>query len=332
MFDDHRDVWVFLDSFRGEPKRVGVELLGAGRVLADSLGQRLAAVVIGEEVERGVAAAREFGADIAYVVKGDSYREYSTDAFGDALVGLCEENKPDTLLIGATVNGRDLASKVAVSLRTGLTADCTALSVEEDTGNVVWERPTFGGNLYARILCAESRPQMGTIRPGAFGLPCSRHNEEMEVVEAVFPEKASRTKIIDFVEEVCEGLSLEEAPVVVSGGRGMRGPENFTLLEELADILGGTVGCSRAVVEAGWMPQARQVGQTGTTVSPEVYFACGISGAVQHVAGMEKSSIIVAINRDEDAPIFSVADYCLVGDVFEILPALIEELRERQGS
>lgn len=332
MFDDHRDVWVFLDSFRGVPKRVGIELLGAGRVLADGLGQRLAAVVIGEDVEHGVAVAREFGADVAYVVKGSAYREYSTDAFGDALVGLCRVHKPDTLLIGATVNGRDLASKVAVSLHTGLTADCTALSVEEGTGNVVWERPTFGGNLYARILCAESRPQMGTIRPGAFGLPCSRQNEAMEIVEAAFPEKTPRTKVIDFMEEVCDGLSLEEAPVVVSGGRGMHGPENFAMLEELADILGGAVGCSRAVVEAGWMPQARQVGQTGTTVSPEVYIACGISGAVQHVAGMEKSSIIVAINRDEDAPIFSVADYCLVGDVFEIVPALIEELRERQGS
>lgn len=329
-FEKYRDVWVFLDCFDGEPKRVSIELLGEGRKLADALGQHLAAIVIGKNVDRGIETAHELDADIVYVIQGTEYERYSSDAYGQALLHLCEIYRPDTVLIGATVNGRDLASKVAVTLRTGLTADCTALSIEEGTGNVVWERPTFGGNLYARILCADTRPQMGTVRPGAFEKPASDPNGKAEIIPVDFHPQGMRMTVTDFIRTVCDdGIPIGEASVVVSGGRGMHKPENFTMLQELADLLGGAVGCSRAVVDAGWMPQIRQVGQTGTTVAPGVYIACGISGAVQHVAGMGKSDVIIAINRDETAPIFEVADYCLVGDLFEIVPAITKELKAR---
>lgn len=330
-FEQYKDVWVFLDCFQGEPKRVSLELLGEGRKIAESLGQRLAAVAIGSDTNRAVQAAGAFGADVVYVVEGNEYEAFSTDAYGSALIQLCEKYLPDTVLIGATANGRDLASKTAVALHTGLTADCTALSVEADTGNVVWERPAFGGNLYARILCAESRPQMGTVRSGAFQQPEAVSGRQAEVVRVELPAAKSRTRTIDFVEALLDGeIPVADASVVVSGGRGMRAPEHFSLLKELADLLGGTVGCSRAAVDAGWMPQRRQVGQTGTTVTPNIYFACGISGAVQHLAGMSESDIIVAVNCDEAAPIFEVADYCLVGDVFEVIPAIIEELKARR--
>lgn len=332
-FETCKDVWVFIECFQGQPKSVGLELLGQGRKLADGLKQSLCAIVIGKDVDAAVKAAGLYGADKVYVVKGDEYENYSADAYGHVFLELCKQYDPNTILVGATVNGRDLGSKIAVSLRTGLTADCTALSVDEETGNVVWERPAFGGNLYAQILCSETRPQMGTCRPGAFKKPEMTPDNQPEIitVDIHTPAEMIRTKVIDFI-KACEDndMRLDEAEVIVSGGRGMKSAENFAILKELADVLGGTVGCSRAAVDAGWMPQTKQVGQTGSTVSPKIYFACGISGAVQHVAGMSESGTIVAINKDETAPIFEVADYCMVGDVFEIVPALVKELKARQ--
>lgn len=334
-FETCKDVWVFIECFNGQPKSVGLELLGQGRKLALGLKQKLCAVVIGKETEEAVKAAGEYGADKIYVVQGDEYEHYSADAYGHVFLELCKKYDPNTILVGATANGRDLGSKIAVSLRTGLTADCTALSVDEATGNVVWERPAFGGNLYAQILCSETRPQMGTCRPGAFKKPeKTPDNRPVVIVEEIkTPEHEIRTKVIDFL-NACEDtdLRLDEAEIIVSGGRGMKSGENFAILKELADVLCGTVGCSRAAVDAGWMPQSRQVGQTGSTVAPKIYFACGISGAVQHVAGMSESGTIIAINKDETAPIFEVADYCIVGDVFEIIPALVKELKaKKQG-
>lgn len=328
-----KDVWVFIESFEGEPKSVGLELLGQGRKLADGLQQQLCAVVIGKDTERSAEAAGEYGADKVYVVQGDEYEYYSADGYGHAFLELCRKYSPNTILVGATVNGRDLGSKIAVSLRTGLTADCTALRVDEETKDVIWERPAFGGNLYAQILCSDTRPQMGTCRPGAFKKPEPVTGRRAEVLyeEIHQPEDQIRTKVVKFI-RACEenDMKLDQAEVIVSGGRGMKNAENFGLLRELAEVLGGTVGCSRAAVDAGWMPQSRQVGQTGTTVSPKVYFACGISGAVQHVAGMSESGTIVAINKDETAPIFEVADYGITGDLFEIIPALIKELKARR--
>lgn len=331
-FDMYKDVWVFIECFQGQPKSVGFELLGQGRKLADGLKQQLCAVVIGKNVDEAVEGSARYGADKVYVVKGDEYENYTADAYGHAFLELVKKYNPNTILVGATVNGRDLGSKLAVSLHTGLTADCTALSVEEETGNVVWERPAFGGNLYAQILCGETRPQMGTCRPGAFKKPdVTPDNKPVVIEEAIHtPKEEIRTKVIEFIKAAeDQGMSLAEAEVIVSGGRGMKNAENFAVLQELADVLGGTVGCSRAAVDAGWMPQTKQVGQTGSTVSPKIYFACGISGAVQHVAGMSESGTIVAINKDETAPIFEVADYCIVGDLFEVVPALVKELKAK---
>ncbi len=332
-FEAWKDVWVFVECFKDQPKSVGLELLGQGRKLAEGLKQDLCAVVIGNDTKEAVKAAGEYGADKIYVVEGAEYEDYSADAYGNVFLKLCEKYQPNTILVGATVNGRDLGSKIAVSLRTGLTADCTALSVDEETGNVVWERPAFGGNLYAQILCSETRPQMGTCRPGAFKKPEKNPDNKPVVIreEISTPAQEIRTKVIDFI-KACEDndLRLDEAEIIVSGGRGMKSAENFSVLKELADVLCGTVGCSRAAVDAGWMPQSKQVGQTGATVSPKIYFACGISGAVQHVAGMSESGTIIAINKDETAPIFEVADYCIVGDLFEVVPALAKELKARQ--
>lgn len=332
-FDDYKNVWVFIESFEDQPKSVGLELLGQGRRLADELGQKLVAVVLGRDTTELARASALYGADQVITVDGEEYAGYSADAYGYAFLKLVDKYKPNVILIGATVNGRDLGSKLAVSLRTGLTADCTALRVDEETKNIVWERPAFGGNLYAQILCATTRPQMGTCRPGAFKMPPERPENHPECIrESIHvPQDSLRTRVLEFVKAAKSGeIPLGQAQVIVSGGRGMKNAENFALLRELADALGGTVGCSRAAVDAGWMPQSRQVGQTGTTVSPRLYIACGISGAIQHITGMSESDTIVAINKDENAPIFEVADYCIVGDLFEVIPAILKELKARR--
>lgn len=331
-FDAYKDVWVFIECFDGEPKRVGFELLGEGRKLAAALGQKLCAVVIGDKVDEAISQSALYGADKVYVVQGPEYRFYTADAYGKAMLALCEKYMPSTILVGATVNGRDLGSKLAVSLRTGLTADCTGLFVDGE--NVVWERPAFGGNLYAQIICGESRPQMGTVRAGNFKRPAPDPDNKPEIIreELHASDDEIRTKVLDFVKAVeSDGIKLEDAEIVVSGGRGMKKAENFKLLQELADVLGGAVGASRAAVDSGWVPQSRQVGQTGKTIAPTIYIACGISGAVQHLAGMSKSKIIVAINKDKTAPIFEVAHYGIVGDLFEVVPTLTKELKARKG-
>ena len=331
-FDAYKDVWVFIECFDGEPKRVGFELLGEGRKLAAALGQKLCAVVIGDKVDEAISQSALYGADKVYVVQGPEYRFYTADAYGKAMLALCEKYMPSTILVGATVNGRDLGSKLAVSLRTGLTADCTGLFVDGE--NVVWERPAFGGNLYAQIICGESRPQMGTVRAGNFKRPAPDPDNKPEIIreELHASDDEIRTKVLDFVKAVeSDGIKLEDAEIVVSGGRGMKKAENFKLLQELAGALGGAVGASRAAVDSGWVPQSRQVGQTGKTIAPTIYIACGISGAVQHLAGMSKSKIIVAINKDKTAPIFEVAHYGIVGDLFEVVPALTKELKARKG-
>ena len=324
--NDHRDIWVFLEQFDGQPKQVGCELLGQARRLADQIDQQVGAVIISNEPQNAIDMARTYGADYAYVIEGAEYAQFTTDAFSEAFEHLCEEHKPEIILVGATANGRELASHLAVALEAGLTADCTSLTIDPETATMAWERPAFGGNLYARI-CANTHPQMGTVRPGAMPVPDPQLNENMQVIREEFHPSRMRVKVKEFIEDLKDqGVSLQDAEVIVSGGRGMKSPENFKMLEELAELLGGAVGCSRSVVEEGWLPASKQVGQTGSSVSPRIYIACGISGAVQHVAGMDHSDAIVAINQDPHAPIFDVADYCIVGDVFQVIPALIEEL------
>lgn len=329
-----KDLWVYVETKEdGSALNVGIELLSPGRDLATKQGGELCAVVIGCNVDAAVKRASAYGADKIYVVEGEEYKDYSTDAYAAALCHLVEKYGPTTMLIGATPNGRDLGPRVACRLKTGLTADCTALDIDEKTGNVAWTRPAFGGNLMATILCPDHRPQIGTVRPGVFKKGV-KGEEKAEVIREDFhvaPEKI-RTEILKKIDELGgELVDLEGAEFIVSGGRGVGGPEGFAPLKELAEVLGATVGSSRAAVDSGWISHPHQVGQTGKTVAPKIYIACGISGAIQHLAGMSGSDRIIAINKDPDAPIFAVADYGIVGNLFEVVPALTAEIKKLKG-
>jgi electron transfer flavoprotein alpha subunit len=330
----YRGVWVYMERHGDKTRSVGHELLGQGRMLADTLGQELAAVLLGENLDALAKEAIASGADKVYLVEGAEYAHYSTDAYTIACVDLINTYRPAVVLIGATTDGRDLAPRVAGRLGTGLTADCTGLSIQAETGLVEWTRPAFGGNIMATILCPDHRPQMGSVRPKVFKRPTPDFNRSGEIVRVKSKVKWSdiRTKLMDVIKVSAATVNLEEAEIIVSGGRGMGKPENFTLIEELADVLGGAVGASRAAVDAGWKHPLHQVGQTGKTVGPKIYIACGISGAIQHLAGMSSSDIVIAINKDADAPIFKAADYGIVGDVLEVLPVLIEELRKQRSA
>ncbi len=330
-----KNLWVFVETDRdGKAKNAGLELLNPGARLAKAQGGRLVAVVIGCNTDSAVKSAVTYGAEIVLVVDGEEYQQYTTDAYANAFCELVKKYGPESILIGATVNGRDLAPRVSSRLGTGLTADCTSLEYDEESGNIAWTRPAFGGNLMARILCPDHRPQIGTVRPGVFKKAEPNEAREAEIIreDIHVPAEEIRTRIIEVIREAAgELVNLEEAEVIVSGGRGLGGPEKFAMLKELADALGGVVGASRAAVDAGWIPHAHQVGQTGKTVGPKLYIACGISGAIQHLAGMSGSKVIVAINKDADAPIFNVADYSIVGDLNEIVPILTEEVKKLKG-
>mgnify|MGYP001106705308 FL=1 len=329
-----KDLWVFVETNEdGTAKNVGIELLTPGKMMAGKQGGALVAVVIGCGVDEAVKAASEHGADKVIVVDGPEYKHYTTAAYAIALSTLVEKYGPTSMLIGATNNGRDLGPRVSCRLHTGLTADCTALDIDEETGNVAWTRPAFGGNLMATILCPNNRPQIGTVRPGVFKKSDAVEGKAEIIKEDVHvPEDQIRTQVIELIREMGgENVDLEGAEIIVSGGRGVGGPEGFDTIKALADVLGATVGASRAAVDAGWIAHAHQVGQTGKTVGPKLYIACGISGAIQHLAGMSGSDCIVAINKDPDAPIFDVADYGVVGNLFEVLPVLVDEIKKARG-
>ena len=329
-----KDLWVFVETNEdGSAKNVGIELLSPGKAMAAKQGGALVAVIIGHRVDAAVDAANTHGADKIIVVDGPEYQHYTTDAYAIALCALVEKYGPTSMLIGATNNGRDLGPRVSCRLHTGLTADCTALDIDEESGNVAWTRPAFGGNLMATILCPDHRPQIGTVRPGVFKKSEAVEGKAEIIKEDIHvPAEAIRTQVLELIRELDdEKVDLEGAEIIVSGGRGVGGPEGFAPVRELAKALGATVGASRAAVDSGWIPHAHQVGQTGKTVGPKLYIACGISGAIQHLAGMSGSDVIVAINKDPDAPIFDVADYGLVGDLFEVLPILSEEIRKARA-
>ena len=329
-----KDLWVYVETKEdGSAKSVGLELLNPGRDLADKQGGKLVAIVIGSGVDQAVSDASAHGADQVIVVDGPEYKNYTTDAYTAALYHLIEKYGPTTLLIGATPDGRDMGPRLACRIKTGLTADCTGLDIDPDSGNVAWTRPAFGGNLMATILCPDHRPQIGTVCPGVFKktAPVEGKAEVLREEFHVAPEQI-RTELLEVIKEAAgELVDLEGADIIVSGGRGVGGPEGFAPVKALADALGGVVGSSRAAVDAGWISHAHQVGQTGKTVAPKLYIACGISGAIQHLAGMSGSDCIVAINKDPDAPIFDVADYGIVGNLFEVLPALTEEVKKLKG-
>ena len=329
-----KDLWVFVETNEdGTAKNVGIELLTPGKMMAGKQGGALVAVVIGSNVDEAVKAAAEHGADKVIVVDGPEYAHYTTDAYAIALCTLVEKYGPTSMLIGATNNGRDLGPRVSCRLKTGLTADCTALDIDEESGNVAWTRPAFGGNLMATILCPDNRPQIGTVRPGVFKKSDAVAAAAEIIKEDIHVDAADiRTQVLELIKEAeGENVDLEGAEIIVSGGRGVGGPEGFEPIKALADVLGATVGASRAAVDAGWIAHAHQVGQTGKTVGPKLYIACGISGAIQHLAGMSGSDCIVAINKDPEAPIFDVADYGLVGNLFEVLPVLTEEIKKARA-
>ncbi|MEQ2528269.1 electron transfer flavoprotein subunit alpha/FixB family protein [Bacillaceae bacterium CLA-AA-H227] len=325
-FQDYKDVWVFIEEKDGVIAPVSLELLGAGRKLADKRGSELAGVLIGENIKHLTSTLFEYGADIVYVYDQPIFKHYRTESFMKALLHCSNKYKPEIILYGATSTGKDLASAVATDLPTGLTADTTELDVEEDTGLLLASRPAFGGNIMATILCKKYRPQMATVRAKVMKALAPVQGRKGTVIEEHIDlaEEDIRTKVLEIVKETTKKVRIDEADIIVAGGKGLGSAEGFQLIHRLADTLGGVVGASRDVVEAGWVPHAHQVGQTGVTVTPKIYFAIGISGAIQHIVGMKNAGLIIAINNDIEAPIFEACHYGIVGDAFEIVPILIE--------
>lgn len=326
---EYRGVWVFIEQHGGHIRNVTLELLTKGRELADKLGEELAAILLGKNVRNLAKTLATYGADKIYLADHEVLEHYNADSFTDLLTGAISKYKPSILLFGATINGRELAPCVAARLRIGLTADCTGLEIDEKR-QLVQIRPAFGGNIMASIV-SRTRPQMATVRPNVMkmGKPDGNRGATIEELEATINPKAIRTKVVDVVKAATTAtLNIEEADIIVSGGRGLGSPDNLKIIEGLAEALRAAVGGSRPIVDSGWLPHQQQVGQSGKTVSPKLYVAIGISGAIQHIIGMRTSDIIVAINKDPEAPIFSVATYGIVGDLFKILPALTNEIRE----
>ncbi len=324
----YRGVWVFAEQRDRKIASVAYELLGAGRRLADELNTELAAVLFGADED----AARElisWGADKVYHCSDQIFEKFNDEPYAQMLTVLIKDYKPGIVLAGATPLGRSFIPRVAARLKTGLTADCTALEIDEVTGNLLQIRPAFGGNIMATILCPDNRPQIATVRPRVMKRIEADRGRKGEVVPVNAVNLTCRTKVVETLKETSECMvNLQEAEIIVSGGRGMSNTKGFAMLEELAVLLGGAVAASRGAVDEGWIPYIHQVGQTGKTVCPKVYIACGISGAVQHLVGMQSSDIIIAINKNPEAPIFNAATYGIVGDVNEVIPLLIKKLKE----
>lgn len=329
-FSKYRGIWIFGEQKDNNVLQVVFELLGEGRKLADTLSVPLSVVLLGSNLKEQAAMVIAYGADNVYLIEDECLEKYNDELYTDIFTQLIDRFKPEIVLIGGTTYGRSLAPRVASRLNTGLTADCTELAIDPETKNLLQTRPAFGGNLMATILCPDKRPQMATVRPKVMKPTQPDNSRKGEIIcpDVIIPEDL-KTKVVDVVHSVYEQVNLADADIIVSGGRGLGDAKNFQLVKELAEVLGGAVGASRATVDAGWIDYSHQVGQTGKTVGPKVYFACGISGAVQHLAGMSSSDIIIAINKDADAPIFKVATFGIVGDVLEILPKLIEEFKAR---
>jgi electron transfer flavoprotein alpha subunit len=323
-----RGVWVFAEQRRGAVKNVAYELLSRGRELADTLKTELCAVCLGHNVV-DVNKLIAHGADKVYLVDSPDLADNQEDYLTHGLLDLIKERKPEIVLAGATALGRSFFPRVAAILNTGLTADCTGLDIDTEKRLLLQTRPTFGGNIMATILCPNKRPQMSTVRPRVFKKNTPDPSRQGQIIRVDFKKEGvtARTKLLSFVEDLTEKVKLEDADVIVSGGRGLGKAENFKLLAELAECLGAALGSSRAAVDEGWIPYSHQVGQTGKTVCPRLYIACGISGAIQHLAGMQTSDCIVAINDNPDAPIFQVAHYGIVGDLFQVVPLMIKKLK-----
>jgi electron transfer flavoprotein alpha subunit len=329
--DEYSGVWVFAEQREGKVSSVAYELLGAGRRLAEERSTELSAVLFGAP-ESEAQELIKWGADKVFLFHDPLYKQFNDEPYAELLSLLIREHKPETVLAGATPIGRSFIPRVAARLRTGLTADCTSLEIDKDSGNLLQIRPAFGGNIMATILCPRNRPQMATVRPRVMKRGQYLEDRKGAIIHIDAKGVSSRTKVIETIREVSEiAANLQETDIIVSGGRGLGDAKGFKLLEELAEVLGGAVGASRAAVDEGWIPYRHQVGQTGKTVCPKIYIACGISGAVQHLVGMQSSDIIIAINKNPEAPIFNVATYGIVGDVYEVVPMLIRRIKEIKG-
>ncbi|MGF7059834.1 FAD-binding protein [Brassicibacter mesophilus] len=324
----YKGVWVFAEQREGKLLNVAVELMGEGRKIADTLGVELTAVLLGSKLDEAAERLVKYGADKVLYVDNELLNVYTTDGYTKVISELVSDKKPEIMLIGATNIGRDLGPRLSARLGTGLTADCTRLEIDEEDNKLLQTRPAFGGNLMATIVCPNHRPQMSTVRPGV--MEKAQYDEtrqgKIEIIDVDLSKSDIKAEVIEVVKSGKGEVALEEAPIIVSGGRGLGTRENFELVEKLAKKLGGVVGASRATVDEGWVEHSHQVGQTGKTVRPKLYIACGISGAIQHLAGMQEADCIVAINKNPDAPIFKIADFGIVGDVNEIIPAIIEAL------
>jgi len=323
-----RGVWVLAEQRNGQISPVTYELLGAGRSLADDLGEGLTLVLAGEKLDRNLSSLENYYIDRIYLIESPLLKEYNTSFYTQVLVDLARKECPEIILIAATALGRDLAPRMATRLQTGLTADCTGLRIDGSSRNLIQVRPAFGGNIMATIICPHHRPQIATVRPKVMTKLPPGGGNQAEIIR-INPSLSLADRLIEItglIKEDAGGVDLQEAEIIVSGGRGLGKAENFSLIRQLADLLGGAVGASRAVVDAGWIPSYHQVGQTGKTVQPRLYIACGISGAVQHQVGMRASEVIVAINKDPEAPIFNIATYGIVEDLHHFLPVLIERL------
>jgi electron transfer flavoprotein alpha subunit len=331
---DYKGIWVFGEQRNGEIQDVTLELLGEGRKLAETLKVELCAVLLGApSIEEKAKMLIAHGADKVYLVTHESLERYSTAPYSRTMISLINKFKPEIVLVGATTIGRDLAPRIAARIKTGLTADCTGLSIEPDKKALMQTRPAFGGNIMATIMSENHRPQIATVRHKVMKKSPRDEGRKGEIIKESFSpkEEDSIVKIVNVIKDSTIKVNLAEAEIIVSGGRGLGEAKNFNLVEELAATLGGAVGASRATVDAGWISSHHQVGQTGKTVCPKLYIACGISGAVQHLAGMSSSDTIVAINKDPDAPIFKVATYGIVGDLFEVVPALTKKIKDQRG-
>ena len=330
---EYKDVWVFIEHEQGKVSSVSFELLGEGRKLADALGCKVCGMLFGSKVDDYIKEAIAYGAEKVYVTESPLLESYRTDPFACAAINFIRKYKPEIVIFGATTQGRDFAGTVATTLGAGLTADCTGLDIDPETKFLKQTRPAFGGNIMATILDYPNyRPQMSTVRPKVFPMPPRDDSRKGEVIHEPLPmtEDQIRTKVLELIKGA-EAVNLADAEIIVSGGRGLGNAENFKVIRELAGVLGAAVGASRAAVDAGWIPYEHQVGQTGRTVRPKIYFACGISGSIQHQAGMKTSDIIVAINKDPEAPIFKIATYGIVGDLFTVIPMVREEFKKRLG-
>lgn len=324
----YHGVWVFAEQRGGKLMPVVIELLGEGRKLAEQIGTELCAVLLGENVADLARECIGYGADKVYVADAPELKDYTTDAYTKVIYEAIQQYKPEIVLCGATHIGRDLGPCLSVKCETGLTADCTKLEIDPVDHKIMQTRPAFGGNLMATIVCPEHRPQMSTVRPGVMEKAAFDPDRTGEIVtlKPVFADGDLRVKVLEIVKNLENAVSLTDAKVIVAGGMGLGSKEGFDLLAKLADRLGGVVAASRACVDAGWAPHSWQVGQTGTTVKPAIYIACGISGAIQHVAGMKDSGYIVAINKNPSAAIFELADYGIVGDLYDVIPAILDAL------